>query len=335
MKVSIRKISEITGFSPATVSNALNYKRGVNAETAAKVLKTAQDLGYFDENKVRKVKFVTFKRSGNIVEDTPFFPMVITGVEEECRACGLELQMVNLDRKDPAYNDHLAVIQNDHSSGVILLGTEIMDEDLDVIRNMDVPFVVIDYWKSDTYFNAVMTNNADSVQMAIMYLVAKGHEKIGYLGSKIRIKPFRSRFNGFKNGIRRAGLRVNENYIIRVGADMDSACDDMRAYLKQKPELPTAFFADDDMIAMGVMKALQEYGYRIPEDISIVGFDDITFSSIVNPPLTTIRVPKKEIGHTAVRRLRDITERGDTTKLKIEVCTTFIERDSVRDLRRG
>ena len=86
MKVSVRKISEITGFSPATVSNALNYKKGVNAETSAKIFKVAQDLGYFEENHIRKIKFVMFKRDGAVVEDSPFFIQLISGVEQECRA---------------------------------------------------------------------------------------------------------------------------------------------------------------------------------------------------------------------------------------------------------
>ncbi len=101
MKVSVKKISEITGFSPATVSNALNYKKGVNAETSAKIFKVAQDLGYFEENHIRKVKFVMFKRDGSVVEDSPFFIQLISGVEQECRACGMEMQLCNLDKRDP------------------------------------------------------------------------------------------------------------------------------------------------------------------------------------------------------------------------------------------
>ena len=136
MKVSVRKISEITGFSPATVSNALNYKKGVNAETSAKIFKVAQDLGYFEENHIRKIKFVMFKRDGAVVEDSPFFIQLISGVEQECRACGMEMQMCNLDKRDPGYQEQAKWIMNDKASAVILLGTEMVDADIDLIRGM-------------------------------------------------------------------------------------------------------------------------------------------------------------------------------------------------------
>ena len=181
MKVSVRKISEITGFSPATVSNALNYKKGVNAETSAKIFKVAQDLGYFEENHIRKIKFVMFKRDGAVVEDSPFFIQLISGVEQECRACGMEMQMCNLDKRDPGYQEQAKWIMNDKASAVILLGTEMVDADIDLIRGMTCPFIVIDYWKEDMSFDAMLINNADSARMATEYLIANGHKEIGYL----------------------------------------------------------------------------------------------------------------------------------------------------------
>lgn len=332
MKVSIKKISEMTGFSPATVSNALNYKRGVNAETSAKILKVAQDLGYFEENRITKVKFVMFKRTGTVVEDTPFFPLMISGVEQECRACGMEMIMCNLDKRDPNYEDQARWLQNDKASVVILLGTELMDEDLDLIRGMTSPFVVIDYWKEDMSFDAVLINNADSARMATEYLIGKGHREIGYLQGSLRIKPFRSRASGYHTALRKAQLPLRKEYVVTLSPDMDGAYLDMKKHLAGKPNLPTAFFADNDMIALGAMKAMWECGIRIPDDISVIGFDDLSFSSIATPPLTTLRVPKQEMGRVAVRRLRELMRERDGTKLKIQACTQFIERESVRAL---
>ena len=109
----------------------------------------------------------------------------------------------------------------------------------------------------------------------------------------------------------------------------------MLEHLKQKPKLPTAFFADNDMIALGAMKALQEMGYRIPEDVSIVGFDDLPFSEISNPPLTTLRVPKQEMGRLAVRKLVEVINGNAKIKMKTQVCTAFIERASVSDKKKS
>ncbi len=334
MKVNIRKISEITGFSPATVSNALNHKRGVNAETAAKIIEVAKELGYNEESRITRIKFVMFKKYGDVVEDTPFFPLMIAGVEEECRSCGMEMVIVNLDRRQSDYEALLTSICEDRTSAVILLGTELEDCDIDLIRSLSFPFVVIDYWKEDMSFDAVLINNADSARMATEYLLSKGHRRIGYLAGSFRIKPFRSRFYGYKSALDKAGLGVNEEYIIELSPTMDQAYLDMKEYLAKKPkeELPTAFFADNDMIALGAMKAMWECGLKIPGDISVVGFDDLSYSSISHPPLTTLRVPKQDMGRVAVRRLRDMIRDGDGLHLKTQVCTEFVERDSVREI---
>ena len=332
MKASIKQISEMTGFSPATVSNALNHKRGVNAQTSETIFKVASELGYFEENHIRKVKFVTYKRNGSIVEDTPFFPLMIAGAEQECSANGMELLMYNLDRRMPDFDDQLKWLQTDKNAVIVLLGTELMDEDMDLIRGIQCPFVVIDYWKEDTYFDAVLINNADSFRMATDYLIGRGHTDIGYLQGSFRIKPFRSRASGYQTAMRKAHLQINKEHIITLTATMDGAYQDMRRYLEKKDLLPTAFVADNDMIALGAMKAFHEFGLKVPEDISIVGFDDLPYSSISSPPLTTLRVPKKEMGRLAVRRLRDIMANDENAKVKTQVCTEFIERDSVKNI---
>lgn len=142
MKVSMKDISRETGVSVATVSNALNHKQGVNARTAERVFEAAKRLGYFTESHISKVKFVIYKRNGVIVEDTPFFQMMIAGVEEECRSRGMEMVLCNLDRRDVNFEEQLRWVQNDKSSGVILLGTEMLDEDAPLISGLDRKSVV-------------------------------------------------------------------------------------------------------------------------------------------------------------------------------------------------
>lgn len=139
MKVNMKQISEITGVSTATVSNALNYKKGVNANTAAKVLKVAYELGYFEESRITKVKFVTFKRDGSIVEDTPFFPLMLTGIEQECRDSGMDMIMCTLDMRDEDYEEQVRTLLNDKSAAIIMLGTEMIDSDTEQRRGFESP----------------------------------------------------------------------------------------------------------------------------------------------------------------------------------------------------
>ena len=221
---------------------------------------------------------------------------------------------------------------NDKASAVILLGTEMVDSDINLIRGMTCPINVIDYWKEDMSFDAMLINNADSARMATEYLIANGHKEIGYLQGKFRIKHFRSRSAGYQTALQKAGLHLNKDYVFTMSTTIDGAYEDMKQYLSKKAKLPTAFFSDNDMIALGAMKAMAEFGIRIPEDVSIVGFDDLTFSSISYPPLTTLRVPKQEMGRAVVRRLRDMLKDNDGIKLKMQMCTQFIERESVKKI---
>ncbi|MDO4285451.1 MAG: LacI family DNA-binding transcriptional regulator [Eubacteriales bacterium] len=333
MKVSIKQIAELTGFSPATVSNALNYKRGVNKDTAARVFAVARELGYIEENRITRVRFVVYKKTGLILDDTPFFPMMMDGAEREARNCSLEMSVTMIDRRMPGYEEQIRQIVHDKTTAVILLGTELADEDLKPFEQALAPVLVLDYWPSDMRFDGVLINNADSARMAVTYLLEKGHRQIGYLRGNVRIKAFRSRAVGYQVALSKAGLVPDKKYAYTLSTTMDGAYRDMLRLLsgrvKTKEDLPTAFFADDDMIAFGAMKALEEKGYRIPEDISIIGFDDLPYCEIVSPRLTTLRVSKQEMGAVAVNRLKQIIMNPSAAHLKIQVCTELIERDSV------
>lgn len=335
MKVSIKDISKRTGFSPATISNALNHKKGVSEETSAEVFRVAKEMGYISESKIMRVKLVIFKNTGMIIDDTPFFSLMIDGIEKECRAAGMEMVLCYLNKRDEDYKEQVDWIIHDSSSAVILLGTELMEEDVEIYKSASCPFLMLDYWAWDMSFHGVLINNADSARLAAEYLIQKGHREIGYLKGDYRIKAFRSREVGYGTAMRKHGLPVKKEYTVELSTTMNGAYRDMLEYLRDKPKLPTAYFADNDMIALGAMKALQEMNYRIPQDISIIGFDDLPFSEISNPPLTTLRVPKQEMGRIAVKRLVEVLNEEAKVKTKTQVCTVFIERNSVRDMNKN
>ena len=131
----------------------------------------------------------------------------------------------------------------------------------------------------------------------------------------------------------RLGLPVKPEYIAVVGTRIETAYQKMKEYLAGAEELPTAFFADNDVIAIGCMRAMKECGYDVPGDISVIGFDDLPFSAISSPPLTTLRVPKQEIGRIATRRLIQMIKERQEAGVKIEVSTQFVERGSVKTIK--
>lgn len=333
MKIGIKQISELTGFSISTVSNALNRKKGVNAETATEVFRVAKELGYISENSITKIKLVIYKKNGLIIDDTPFFQLLIDGFEKECRACGFEMVLCYLDSRNDDYLEEVNEIINDTTAAVTLLGTELSNEDFEIFKSAKCPLMTLDYWHSDMSCNAVFINNVDSVRKAVQYFIDRGHTEIGYLKGSFRIKAFQNRVSGYRIAMNKNGLSVNDDYTVTLSTTMDGAYHDMLSYLCKSPKLPTAFFADNDMIAIGAMKALQECHYNIPDDISIIGFDDLPFCEICTPRLTSVRVPKQEMGRIAVQRMTQIIKEGNRLKLKIQICTDFIERDSVKILR--
>lgn len=332
MKVSVRKISEVTGFSPATVSNALNRKRGVNKETAETIMKVAEELGYRTGDKIKKIRFVIFRRNGLIIDDSTFHPTVIEGVERQAKLLGYETLFCHVDIGDPEYQVQLREILNDTESAVVLLGTEMMEEDFEPYTHAKNQIILLDGWSDRYSFDGVLISNTDSAAKAVEYLADNGHREIGYLRGDFRIQAFRYREIGYRRMMESRGLEIRPEFIATVGTKLNTACEGMRRYLDEVSEVPTAFFADNDIIAIGAMQALKEYGYDIPGDVSVIGFDNVPFGAVADPPLTTINVYKQEMGEMAVRELLFAIENKSRIKTKIQVCTDFVERDSVRRL---
>ncbi len=333
MKVNINEISRISGFSPATVSNALNNKKGVSWETSQKILRIAQECGYQAKTKISNIKFVIYKDSGLVVSDTPFFSSLISGVENESRGFGYETAIFNLDKESPDYEKNLNQLLSDNRSAIILLATEMSAKEIEPFQKISLPIVVLDSWYENMAFNSVLINNTDSVCFAVKYLIEKGHRAIGYLKGSVRIQNFVYRQLGYQWAMLSSGLQPDPEYTFLLTPTMDGAYCDMDRLLSENPKMPTAFFADNDILALGAMKALQDHGYHIPDDISLIGFDDLQFCSISSPALTTIHVFKQDMGKMAVRRLIELIDSGGGVKTKIQICNEFVERGSVKQIK--
>lgn len=332
MKVNIRKISEETGFSMSTVSNALNHKKGVNKETAEKILKTAEELGYRVEEEITKIRFVIFRRNGQIIDDSSFHPTVIEGVERQAKLMGYETVFCYVDIHDPDYQEQLYDILSDMQSAVVLLGTEMLEEDYEPYAGAKNRIILLD-GRCDKYaFDSVLINDMDAAAGAIEYLVEKGHTKIGYLRGEFRIQAFRSREAGYYQVMNKYGFPAKPEYIATVGTKIETAYQKMKEYLDTVKEMPTAFFADTDLIAIGSMQAMKERGYDIPGDISVIGFDNVAYGTVSDPPLSTVHVYKQELGARAVRELLSTDRIDGKAKVKIQVCAEFIERGSVKEI---
>lgn len=331
MKANIRKISEKTGFSMSTVSNALNRKKGVNKKTAEKILQAAEEMGYRTEDEITKIRLVIFRRNGLILDDSTFHPAVIEGVEHQAKLMGYEMVFCYVDINDPNYKEQLSDILTDTQSAVVLLGTEMLEEDYEPYTGARTRIILLD-GRSEKYpFDSVLINDTEAAGDAVEHLIQKGHKKIGYLKGEFRIQAFRSRQMGYCQAMNKYGLPVKPEYIATVGTRVETAYQKMKEYLANAKDIPTAFFADNDVIAIGSMRAIKECGYNVPDDISLIGFDNVAYGIVSDPPLSTVHVFKQELGARAVREVLSAPVNNSRAKVKIQVCTEFVERKSVKE----
>jgi LacI family transcriptional regulator, purine nucleotide synthesis repressor len=334
-KVSLADIAKKTGYSVATVSNALNHKRSVGEETAEKIREVAADMGYLRRNAPDRIRLIFARKKAITFDSTAHHPYVIEGVEDAARSHGMQTVVSYLDILGD--DDDLARAQelmSDPAEGCILLGTELGRADIARIHPALSRVVLLDCWINNADFDAVTIDNQSSAYHAVAHLIERGHKNIGYLHGNFRLHNFQEREQGFDLALSDNGIDPASAIRVAVGETPESAYRMMREWLAAKPELPTAFFADNDIIAANAMRALAEAGVSVPEDVSLVGFDDVIFAENANPPLTTMRTMRHEMGELAVKLLLEKLARGDAEypTLRYQVSTKLIERQSVKTL---
>lgn len=336
MKFKAKDIAKKLSISPSAVSIVLNNKPGVSEETRKKVLKTIEQMGYNATlltksafNHKYNMRFIIYKKHGYVVSDTPFFSALMEGIDREARSRGYNLILTYIDENKDDLTKIINIIKETHPDGIMLLATEMTSENLKPFKELNIPLLLLDSYFENESLDTVIINNIQGAYKATCYLAESGHTDIGYLHSSVWINNFDQRMVGFKKAIKNKGLRLRENFIFRLESTIDGSYRDMLKILNQKSELPTAMFADNDIIAFGAIKAMKEVGLRIPQDISIVGFDDMPFCELIDPPLTTVMVYKQRMGMIAVKRLVERIEESPPETIRIEVNTTLIERNSV------
>jgi LacI family transcriptional regulator len=213
---------------------------------------------------------------------------------------------------------------------MILFATEMEEADFRIFQNISIPMVVLDCYYDTLDYDCVLINNIQGAFKATDYLIRCGHKHVGYLHSSIDISNFRERADGYYKALRTHGLDTSHPFVHRISPTSQEGYQDMIRILEEKPALADAYFADNDIIAAAAMRAFQQFGYRIPEDISIIGFDDLPLCDLMHPPLSTMRVDQQELGMLAAGRLYEIMEKNDLQKLKISITASMVCRESVQ-----
>lgn len=341
MGTTSKDVARQAGVSAATVSMVLRGRPGISDSTRQKVLSAADELGFQYTNlsgskRHKIIQFVIYKRHGKVVSDTPFFEHMTKGVIGCAQRLGYQPTISYFYGTENAV-EQLRGIKTTRCAGLILLATEMCSGDLAAFESLNVPMVLLDNWFYGKSMDSVVIDNRYGAWAATNYLIQCGHTRIGYLHSKVDIHNFVERKDGYLAAVRKLhgdNKADSAHRIVLVGTTAETACDDMSEYLAADPVLPTAFFADNDHIAAGCIHALHRGGYRVPEEISIIGFDGIPVGKLLEPPLTTMSVPNESMGALAVERLDHLIQNETGGEIiRTEVFPSIVERGSVLNLK--
>lgn len=332
-KIRLKDIADKLGISVNAVSLALNNKVGVSDETRMKVLTVADTLGYLDQfkdsDKKKHLNSICVMLEEKVFKDTRFYPKVILGIENEAKRNNNDT-IINFIRRDK-YDIPLS-IERGKAEGILVLGY-ISDENLKLLKSYKKPIVLVDYASLSVVTGAVMTQNYTGAYMATEYLIRCGHRNIGFIGDIKAAMSFYERWLGYNDALKQYNITLENVFCITENVEENVIQNNFQAFteiLKALDRFPTAWFCANDTTAFVFMNALKFLGIKVPDDVSIIGFDDIDICSMTEPRLTTMHVEMEEMGATAVREILLKVNNAYYIQRHIRLPVRLVERESVK-----
>ena len=317
MSVTIRDIAEAAGVSIGTVSRALKNQRGLSDETRRAVRRIARELGY-DATRLRSAKaqrlvFLLHRQHSSFATNS-FFSNVLHGVEEACRDFGVAPTLLTTGPADPV-RDQLRL----HEPDVVLAAGYFEAEVLSLVAGLELPMALVDFWMPGQ--PSVNPDNVQGGFLATRHLLDIGRRRIAYIAGSLAHFSIRERNHGYRRALYEAGVLADPDLdvVAPPGVEPDrGAAQAMRQLLRLR-QPPDAVFACNDMAALAALQVCQEAGLRVPQDLAIVGFDDIAAAAGASPALTTLRVDKEALGRASVELLMRGHEMPQQMVLPVEL----------------
>lgn len=344
--MKIDDIAKLANVSKSAVSLALNGKNGVSKETRDKIIKIAQEHGYiprpiikadqYFQTSSKLLRFVACINEGIVTEHyetMPFFTELINNIDKQIGSNGYSLIVSAISIKN--LKEEIARLeQEQRSAGILLLGTNLTPEQINIVSSIQPNLVVLDTCYETLDVNFVVMNNIYGAYQAGKYLIELGHKNIGYVESTTRMYNFDMRRKGFLQALEENDLKIAEDNYFSISPTVITSQEEFKIKIKnQINKLPSALFCEADYMAISVIKSLSELGIQVPNDISIIGFDNIFESQVITPELTTINVKKDRIALLAVEKLIREIDNNENDKIKLFVDTDLIERNSCKAVR--
>ncbi len=331
-RATITDVASEAGVHPSTVSRVLNGHAGsmIAPATRQRVLDAADRLGYRPSALARSLRLQRTLTLGMLVPDitNPFFSSIIKGAEDAARERGYNLILCNSEDEPEREATYLRVLRQRQVDGLLIASSQMADDTIAELREEAFPFVLLNRATQDARDLAVVVDNHAAAVEVVAHLAALGHRRVGHIAGPQNTTTGVDRLEGYRAGVLAYGLADEPALVVEAEAFSEEAGHQALGILRDGPARPTAVFAANDLIAIGMLKRLREIGARVPRDLSIVGFNDIPLAGLLEPALTTVRVPQLEMGVAGAHLLIDRLEGRPIVDVRLTLPTELVIRGS-------
>ncbi len=319
--ITIKDVAKASGYSINTVSRALNNKSEIKEETKEKILKVARELGYFKNFAAASLRGQRTKTIGVVLPDSanPFYSEVLKGIESEAKKHGYQIVLTNTERNYESEKEGIFALLQRRIDGLLVSPVQERDDDIRELIKLNIPFVIVGRHFEKIKVDEVYNDEIKGGYLATEYLIKKGYKKILMLNGYLHKSPAKMRLEGYKKALGKYGIKFDSELVIIGDIDFTDGYNQIKNAIKSEKSFDS-IFAYNDMLALGAIKVLKEEKIKVPEDIGVVGYDDILFASISAPALTTVMIKKQELGARSFKLLMERIEgRKDTKKEILDV----------------
>ena len=309
MRITIKDIAKKAKVSANTVSKALNNKSGVRKETRDRILKIAEELGYFPNVLAKNLRLGQTKIIGLIISDcsNPFFAHVIKGAQDVAREAGYHIVLHSTEENPNLEEEAIDLLLELRVAGLLITPTQKKIDCILKLKRLHIPFILLSRQFEEVVTHYVVTDDVIGGYLATQRLINRGHQKIVFINGPYENSAAKERFRGYQRALEENKIVFNESLVEWGNVNIEDGYNTMRRILaKEKP--PLGMLSYCDYVAIGAMKAVWEKNLIIPEDVSIVGYDDIDFVKYLDVPLTTVHQHKYGIGKKGAEILVNLIE---------------------------
>ncbi len=341
MAVTIKDVAKAANVAPSTVSRVIADSPRISEETKRKVRKVMEELGYHPNmiarslaNQSSKAIGIIFPNSGNTAFQNPFFSEVLRGISEGVSEKHYILQFTTGRTEEEILQDVKKMVFGRLVDGMILLYSKLGDSVMKFLKEQNFPFVLVGKpFEDSEVITHVDNDNISAAKEGTEYLIRLGHRKIGFIGGDIGFMVTRNRLEGYRRALAEAGIPVNEKYLIHEEFLLEGGKEAVKE-LMLLDDPPTALLVIDDIMALSVLKTLSELGKKVPEDISVVSFNNVLFAELAQPPLTSVDINIFTLGIEAVKHLIQKIENPKEPVKRIIIPHRLIVRKSCQAVGR-